>query len=148
MTAGPVQELRVVIDSSVLVPLMIQREPNTNRLAQLWQEGYLTPLVNDETIEELRRTLLEKSPTPKLAPAYRFVDKCLRYYVPWCEYLPLQVDASAPQCRDPKDQKFVELAVTGKATVLLTRDGDLLSMDEITSFAIMGDRDFLRNLNL
>lgn len=41
----------------------------------------------------------------------------------------VQVVESAPwRCRDPLDQKFVDLAVTARAEWLITRDRDLLKL--------------------
>ena len=148
MTVGPSRETRVVIDSSVVLPILLQREPETNPLLRLWQGNQVKPLANDETLAELRATLLGNSPTPKQLQAQRFVDLALRRYVPWCEFLPLQEIASAPKCRDPRDQKFIDLAIAGDAAFLITRDNDLLSMNDSFSFHILNDSDFLRNMNL
>ena len=145
MTDSRLSVMRVVIDSSVLVPILTQREPITNPLVQRWQQNQINPLTNDDTLDELREVLLQRSPSSKVHQAYRFVERCLRLYIPWCEPIPLETVSSAPKCRDPSDQKFIDLAISGNAAILLTRDGDLLAMDCSTSFAIMRDSDFLRN---
>ena len=36
---------RVVIDSSILVPILRYPQPETNWLVSMWQEGLLIPLV-------------------------------------------------------------------------------------------------------
>lgn len=46
-------------------------------------------------------------------------------------------------CRDPKDDKFLELAVSGKATHLVTGDSDLLVLKTFRQVRILSPRDFL-----
>ena len=99
------------------------------------------PLVNEETIADLREKILERSPSPKVYQADLFVRKTMRPYQQWCEVLPV-TDTQSPVCRDPTDQKFIDLAVTGKADYLVTRDDALLEMDDTLSFAVVNDREF------
>ncbi len=47
------------------------------------------------------------------------------------------------ECRDPHDDKFLELAVNGKAECIVSGDGDLLSLHPFRGIAIVTPRDFL-----
>lgn len=46
-------------------------------------------------------------------------------------------------CRDVKDDKFLEVAVNGRATALVTGDDDLLVLHPYRGIAIVNPRDFL-----
>jgi putative PIN family toxin of toxin-antitoxin system len=46
-------------------------------------------------------------------------------------------------CRDPKDDKFLDLAVAGQATCLVTGDADLLVLDPFHGIPIVTPRRFL-----
>ena len=46
-------------------------------------------------------------------------------------------------CRDPKDNKFLELAVEAKASCIITRDKDLLVLHPYLSISILTPADFL-----
>ena len=46
-------------------------------------------------------------------------------------------------CRDPKDNKFLELAICGKADFIITGDDDLLDLDPFRELRIITPRDFL-----
>jgi putative PIN family toxin of toxin-antitoxin system len=46
-------------------------------------------------------------------------------------------------CRDPKDDKFLDLAVAGAATCLITGDADLLVLDPFHGIPIVTPRKFL-----
>ena len=47
-------------------------------------------------------------------------------------------------CRDPKDDKFLELAVSGAATHLVTGDQDLLALNPFQNVAIVSPGVFIR----
>ncbi len=55
----------------------------------------------------------------------------------------VDVDASITDCRDPKDNKFLELAVSGRATHLVTGDQDLLILHPYRGITILTPRQFL-----
>jgi len=46
-------------------------------------------------------------------------------------------------CRDPKDDKFLELAVNGKAICIVSGDEDLLVLHPFRGIAIVSPRQFL-----
>jgi putative PIN family toxin of toxin-antitoxin system len=48
-------------------------------------------------------------------------------------------------CRDPTDDKFLELAVSGRADLILTGDKDLLVLDPFRSIPIVTPVTFLRD---
>jgi len=50
-----------------------------------------------------------------------------------------QIDA----CRDPKDNRFLEAAVAGKADVIVSRDADLLEMREFEAIPVLRVPEFL-----
>ncbi len=50
-------------------------------------------------------------------------------------------------CRDPKDDKFLEVAVAGKADVIVSGDGDLLTMHPFVGIPILPPAAFLRMLD-
>jgi len=47
------------------------------------------------------------------------------------------------ECRDPKDNKFLELAVTGNADCIVTGDKDLLVLNPFRGVKILSPGDFL-----
>ena len=48
-------------------------------------------------------------------------------------------------CRDPKDDKFLELAVNGHADVLITGDADLLALNPFRRVPIITPADFVQD---
>jgi uncharacterized protein len=57
----------------------------------------------------------------------------------WIEEVDVQISA----CRDPKDNKFLDLAVSGRATHIITGDLDLLVLNPFRGIYILSPREFL-----
>ena len=134
------EPLRVVIDTSAALPILTGTGVDNHWLVLLWQSSRIIPLVNSETIEELREQIIEASPTAKELQARRFLIKTMSRYEPWCVTVPLVAVPDAPQCRDSSDQMFIDLAIVGGADILFSRDPDLLTMDPGPRFRILDDR--------
>jgi putative PIN family toxin of toxin-antitoxin system len=48
------------------------------------------------------------------------------------------------ECRDPKDDKFLEVAANGRADLIITGDADLLALHPWRGVDILSPTDFLR----
>jgi putative PIN family toxin of toxin-antitoxin system len=57
--------------------------------------------------------------------------------------LNFKVSISIDSCRDPKDNKFLELALTAKADCIISGDQDLLILNPFKSIPILTAADFL-----
>lgn len=55
----------------------------------------------------------------------------------------IDVQEQIDECRDPKDNKYLELAVSGKAECIITGDDDLLVLNPFRGIEIIGVQDFL-----
>lgn len=57
---------------------------------------------------------------------------------------PINITEKIAACRDPKDDMFLELAISCQATALVTRDGDLLSLHPFRGIPIITVANFIR----
>jgi len=48
------------------------------------------------------------------------------------------------ECRDPKDDNFLEVALNGRADLIITGDSDLLALNPWREIAIMSPSDYLK----
>lgn len=55
----------------------------------------------------------------------------------------VEIEQSIQACRDPKDDKFLELAVCGNATVIISGDKDLLDLNPFRGIQIITPQEFL-----
>jgi putative PIN family toxin of toxin-antitoxin system len=86
---------------------------------------------------------------PRIREKYRLTDQDIQVVV---GLLLLRGEAVAPAeritaCRDPKDDKFLEVAVAGKADVIVSGDDDLLTMHPYAGIPIVVSSVFLRMLD-
>jgi len=55
----------------------------------------------------------------------------------------VEVTERLTECRDPKDDKFLELAVSGNATCIVSGDDDLLVLNPFRGVAIRTPQEFI-----
>jgi uncharacterized protein len=58
----------------------------------------------------------------------------------------VEVDVQICACRDPKDDKFLSLAVSGQATHIVSGDADLLALHLFQGIQILAPSEFLEAL--
>jgi putative PIN family toxin of toxin-antitoxin system len=91
-------------------------------------------------------TLLELVEVMSRARFNRYIEAALRKqlvaeYVNACETI--QITSSVRACRDPRDDKFLELAVDGRADAIVTGDLDLLALHPFRGIAILAPAKYL-----
>lgn len=89
-----------------------------------WAAGTLTPLVCNQTVQELLRVLAY----PRFDLARSEMDELLGDFLPYAEIIELTDDPPWPECRDPHDRVFLALARQAHADALVTGDSDLLAL--------------------
>ena len=116
---------RVVLDTNVAVSALVFREGRLAWLREAWAAGRVVPLVSAETLAELVRVLAY----PKLKLSEEDTKDLLAHYMEHAEAV-REAGASirVPECRDPDDRKFLQLAYAAKADALVTGDEDLLAL--------------------
>ncbi len=125
--------LRLVLDTNVLLSALLFPTGSLSWLRQAWQSEAILPLASRETTTELLRVLLY--------PKFRLTDDqredLLADYLPWCETVLVSKPPSVPDCRDPSDRPFLELALVGQADALVTGDSHLLALAPVFSVPIL-----------
>lgn len=135
---------RVVLDINVLVSALVFRQGAMATLREAWQVERFAPLVSRATATELIRVLAY----PKFRLTKAEQDDLLADYLPYCEVVPMLPELPAvPDCRDPLDVPFLQLAVVGRADYLVTGDRDLLSIKAAFAIPIVNVEQFLKILS-
>lgn len=134
---------RVVLDTNVAASALLFVSGRVAKLRAAWEGGAISPLASRATIAELIRVLAY--PKFGLTPGDR--DELLGDYLPYCSVIVIGTPPPAvPACRDPHDTPFLELAVAGRASALVTGDSDLLALRDRVDFEIIPPADFLARL--
>ncbi len=124
---------RVVFDTNTVVSALLFPTGSLAWLRQSWHGRTVIPLANKATMQELYRVLSY----PKFILAAADREELLSDYLPFAELVTTPARPPAlPQCRDPDDQKFIELAFSAQADMLVTGDKDLLVLANKVKFLI------------
>jgi len=135
--------LRLVFDTNSVVSALLFEQGKLAWLRQFWREGVHKPLASRATIQELIRVLAY----PKFKLDVSQVQALLADYLPFVESVDLPESVPRmPQCRDKKDQMFIELSTIGRADVLISGDADLLVMADACMFEIEAPAAFLQRM--
>lgn len=135
----------VVIDTNVALSALIFVGETTARIRAAWRSGRLIPLVSASTVAELILALTY----PKFALTPDEQREMLSDYLPYCRVVRIPSPPPAtPRRRDPRDVPFLELAIAGKASALVTGDRDLLALRDKVTFAIRTPAKFVADLDL
>ena len=117
--------LRVVFDTNVALSALVFGGGAAGRMRLAWQQGVFVPLASTATAQELVRVL--GYPKFRLSPQEQ--DELLADYLPYTRAVRIpQPPPSVPACRDVMDLPFMQLAVAGRAQVLVSGDQDLLTL--------------------
>ena len=130
--------LRPVLDTNVMLSALLFHTGALSWLRQAWQSAVIHPLTSRDTTAELIRVL--SYPKFRLTEDER--EDLLDDYLPWCETVEVPTPAKVPECRDPFDRPFLELALSAEADALVTGDKDLLVLAEAFSVPILSPAAF------
>ena len=125
--------LRVVLDTNVLVSVLVLRSPSLSWLQSAWEGPDLTPVVSEATVAELVQVIHR----PRFGLSPPEIAGLLESYLPQCEVIDVSEQPDVPDCRDPKDRPFLQLALLAGADALITGDYDLLTLDPEFSIPII-----------
>ena len=133
-----ISNVRVVMDTNVIVSAaLLPRSVPRQVFDRALEHG--TVLISSATVAELndvlRRPHFDK---------YVHEDERLEFFATLVRDAELVVvNDVVTDCRDPKDNKFLELALSGKATHIVSGDEDLLVLHPFRGVLILMPQAFL-----
>ena len=129
---------RTVLDTNVAISAVLLPQSTPRRAFDHVLE-YGTSLISIATVAELNDVLRRPHFNRYLGQEERM--EFLATLVRASELV--EVTAVVNVCRDPKDNKFLELAVSGTATHIISGDDDLLSLHPFRGVAILTPQEFV-----
>ena len=131
--------MRLVVDTNVLVSILIRPGSALSSLAEKLDQPDCTLLYSAETLAELvdvlRRRKFAKYTTPEDVTVF------VEWFIDVGELI--EPIPAVQMSRDPKDNKFIALAVAGEASYIVTGDDDLLVLKQVSKATIVTPADFL-----
>lgn len=132
--------MRVVIDTNVFISaaLKVDSVPARAMIAAATRHVVIKSVDSEQ---ELLTTINRPKLSGLIASAAR---ASLESIIADAEEIDVRERISA--CRDPADDKFLELAVNGRADVIVSGDADLLAMNPFRGIPIETPLNFLRRV--
>ncbi len=130
--------MRLVVDTNIFVSAAL-KEASWPAETIRWIATYGGLLKSAITEQELLAVLQRPRIAPKIEPG--FFDR-LRRMLAAAELVTIAEHVAA--CRDPDDDKFLELAVNGNADAIISGDADLLALDTFRGIPIITAAAFAR----
>lgn len=129
----------LVIDTNILISGLLFPKSSPNLAVKKALSGY-TICVSQATFDEF----LEVSARPKFAK-YFGVQERAEFIANLLDAVKfVEIKETITDCQDPKDNKFLEVAISAKAKYLVTGDKkDLLSMNPYRNVEIISVSEFL-----
>jgi putative PIN family toxin of toxin-antitoxin system len=129
---------RVVVDTNALVSrLLLPASIPGQAVNKAVDEAQL--LISEATLEELADVLARAKFDPYITIEER--QEFLRLLGRIAETV--QVIHTIRACRDARDDRFLELAVNGEASLIITGDADLLELDPFQDIPIITPASYL-----
>ena len=130
--------MRVIIDTNIFVSAFVFKSETATDVVRFVALKHVM-LFSESTFVELKMTLLK----PKFTQIMELttIKNLLKNLMRMGEFIAHKTKITV--CRDPKDNKFLELAVAGKANCIVTGDKDLLVLHPFRGINIISPADFI-----
>ena len=132
------KKIKVVIDTNLWISFLISGEYekmdflfSSNKICLLFSERLFAEFITVASREKFKRYFSE-SDIDSLSVRMKKVSKMVR------------TKTVQTQCRDPKDNFLLELAIDGNANYLITGDMDLLELKTVNKTKIIKIKDFFK----
>ena len=133
---------RFVVDTNVLISHLLMPDSTPGKaLKCALHKGEL--LVSDDTLTELAEVINRPKFDKYLSSQDR--KKFFEVLAPLC--IRVEIIRPVHSCRDPNDDKFLEVAINGSADFILSGDSDLLALHPFHDIPILSPSQFLKQGN-
>jgi putative PIN family toxin of toxin-antitoxin system len=136
--------IRALIDTNILVRAMLSPEGSVGPVVDFLRDGLYVFLYSEATLNEFVDVLGRPRMVHKYGITADEIDALSALVIRRGE--PVKPSRSITVCRDPKDNKFLEVAVAGRADVIVSGDKDLRILDPFEGIPIVEPAQFLRLL--
>ncbi len=129
---------RFVLDTNILISALLVKNSTPFKVIKIVETIGVT-LYSSETLQEINQVLKRKKFDKYLTSEEKqeFIVKLVKK----SELVKIQEVIDV--CRDSKDNKFLEVAVSGQADFIITGDKDLLVLNPFRNIGIITVNEFL-----
>ncbi len=131
------KSIKIILDTNIWISFLITK--NFNDLDRLIDEGKIKLIFSNELIEEF----IAVSKRPKFIKYFNISDVITIIDLFNTFGKLVTVKTKCEDCRDPKDNFLLNLAIDSKADYLITGDSDLLIIEKIMKTKIITFNSFI-----
>jgi len=136
--------MRAVIDTNILIRALLKPSGTVAPILDNLRHGAFAALYSSELLQEI----IEVLGRPRFQTKYGIQSQDVETLI---ALLVLRGEEVIPRrkieiCRDPKDNKILEVAVEGRADAIVSGDEDLRVLHPFEGIPILTPRDFLSKL--
>ena len=129
---------RVIVDTSTLIGALLRKRSVPNQVL-LWVFEHCSIYASPSTLLELSQVVQR----PGFDKYATFADRMV-FFEEFADRASVVIPQTiVTDCRDPKDNKFLELALHIQADALITSDDDLLTLNPWRGMAVLNPADFM-----
>ena len=132
---------KVILDTNLWISFLITKKFCS--LDSLIDKGDLILIFSEESLEEFV-TVARRPKISKYIPESA-IDEILTLFHKYGKLVNVVSDIA--DCRDPKDDFLLNLAIDSNADYLVTGDSDLLTLKRIRKTRILSWNDFIKDLD-
>jgi len=137
-------DLAVVLDTNVWISGIFFRRGIPARILAAWRDHRFEVVVTPDTLAELETTLRQK--TIQFGADPLLADEWLDHIRTYARQVPPAGVSGV--CRDPKDDQFLDAAVSGGARYIVSGDKDLQALDTYQHVKVLSPREFVELMGL
>jgi uncharacterized protein len=133
--------MKAVVDTNVLIRALIKPQGTVGPIISRLRNGDYTLVYSLPILDEL----IEKLALPRIRRKYHVRNEEVEALVALMALRGVLVrpEQRIKVCRDPDDDMFIEAAIAGGGTCLVTGDKDLLTLEAFKTVKIVTPRTFL-----
>jgi len=137
--------MRVVLDANVMVSAILSPRGTPAQILHAWRAGRFDLVLSQAILVEIGRVLRY----PRIARRHRWPEERLQVFLDDLAYAAILAPGAltlAVITNDPPDNRYLECAVEGEASYIVSGDDDLLKLGTYEGISILTPRAFLEVL--
>jgi putative PIN family toxin of toxin-antitoxin system len=131
--------MKIILDTNILVSAFVFGGEIKKKLEYILADNTIHLLTSKVIVEELREVVFRDK--FKVFQDEKFLTLQLNAFL--SNVIIVIITQNFDNCRDKKDNKFLDLAVSGQADFLITGDKDLLELNPFHGVQILTLTDFI-----
>ena len=136
--------MRVVLDANVLISAVISSKGSPATILSYWREDKLELILSEAILQEVDRVMHY----PRIQERYRLSEELIEQFLLLLREGGILVEPEEEVEADASDNRYLECALAGHSTYVVSGDRHLLDLREYCGIQILAPREFVAFLKL